>query len=257
MEDRVISSVDLRKELGALPKQQGYSSGYKGLDFYINEFREGDLVIITGMTGEGKSAYAVSLSKNFIEQGITPMWFSYELSSTELLERFGKQLPLFYLPRLLTSKAGEWIEKKIKEAKTNFGAKAIFIDHLHYLTDDVAVRNRNLPEILGNLCRKFKMIARQERIMIFLLAHTRKLRSDKHRPTIDDLKDASGIGQEADTVLIIQRRGKRRSKNVDADLIPELSTDVRIWIDKNRRTGRLGYMDMMFDQEEMVHKEIE
>ena len=125
------------------------------------------------------------------------------------------------------------------------------------MRDEIRVRKRNLPEILGNLCRQFKMMARQHRLIIFLLAHVRRVKPGRTRPTIDDIKDASGIAQEADTVLIIQRSGARRSKKLDEDEIPELSTDVKIWIDKNRRTGRLGVVNMYYDPEEMIHKEVE
>ena len=255
-EDRIVTSHELQEEFKNLPKQKGYSSGFKSLDRYLSEFREGDLTIITGLTGEGKTQFAVSLTKKLLTAGITPLWFSFEISSQELFERFGSELPLFYLPRLLTSKAGDWIEKKIEEAKAKEpGLKAIFIDHLHYLTDDTSVRNRQLPEILGNLCRQFKMLARKHRLLIFLLAHTRKVRGNNTRPTIDDLKDSSGIAQEADTVLIIQRVGKRRSKKADDDEIPELSSNMKIWIDKNRRTGKLGVVEMYFDSTDMMHKE--
>src|SRR3990167_4579030 len=254
--DRVVSSHELREEFATLPKQKGFSSGYASLDRYIGELREGDLVILTGLTGEGKTALGVSLTKK-INAELPCLWFSFEISSQELFERFGMEMPVFYLPRMITSKAPAWIEKKILEAKQNFEAKAVFIDHLHYLTDDISVRNRNLPEILGNLCRQFKMMARQHRLIIFLLAHVRRVKPGRTRPTIDDIKDASGIAQEADTVLIIQRSGARRSKKLDEDEIPELSTDVKIWIDKNRRTGRLGMVPMYFDPEDMIHKEVE
>src|SRR3990167_367811 len=147
MSDHIVSSQELHKEFANLPKQQGFSSGYEGLDYYLREIREGDLIIIAGLTGEGKTQFAVSLTKMLIAQQLNPLWFSFEISSQELFERFGKELPVFYLPRLITSKAGDWIEKKIIEAKTKYGIKAVFIDHLHYLTDDSSIRHRNLPEI--------------------------------------------------------------------------------------------------------------
>lgn len=203
------------------------------------------------------TAFGVSLTKNFIEQKLNCLWFSYEISSQELLERFGAEVPVFYLPRLITSRAIEWIERKILEGKKQYDTKIIFIDHLHYLTDDSSVRNRNLPEILGHLCRQFKLLAKRHRLIIFLVAHTRKVRGNNKRPTLDDLKDSSGIAQEADTILIIQRKGKRRSAKADEDNLFDFSTDVRVWVEKSRRTGRLGVIDMMFDTENLLHKEYE
>jgi replicative DNA helicase len=212
--------------------------------------------IISGLTGQGKTAFAVSLTKNFIEMNLPCLWFSFEISSQELFERFGKEVPVFYLPRLLSSKSALWIEKKIHEAVTKYGTKIIFIDHLHYLADDASVRNKNLPEILGALCRSFKMMARKERVVIFLLCHMRKVGAGKERPSIEDLKDSSGIAQESDSVMIVHRRGKKRARRGEIpDEFAELSTDVNIWIDKNRRTGKLGCVPMIFNTEELVHLE--
>lgn len=255
--DRIVSSKELKEELSKIPKQAGYSTGYKNLDAYLGDVREGDLIIISGVTGEGKSQAGVSFTKNFIEQNINCLWFSFEISSQELMERFGVEVPIFYLPRLITSKAVDWINKKILEGVKKYQTKVVFIDHLHYLTDDVSVRNRNLPEILGNLCRQFKLMARQHRLIIFLIAHTRKIKGDRNRPTIEDLKDSSGIAQEADTVLIVQRKGKRRSKKNDDEESFDFSTDVNLWIEKNRRTGRLGVINMKYDMENKIHLEYE
>lgn len=263
--DRIVTSKELSEEFANLPKQNGYSTGYKQLDYYLRHVAEGDLIILTGNTGEGKSAFGVSLTKNFLEQQLGCLWFSFELSGQELLERFSEKptnMPIFHLPRIISSKSADWIEKKIVEGIKFHNTKVVFIDHLHYLTDDATVRNKNLPEILGDLCRRFKMIARKYRVIVFLLAHVRKVsQSTKkgvvNRPTLDDLAGSAAIGQEADTVLVIQRIGKKRSKKIDIDEIAELSTDVKVYIDKNRRLGRLGSITMMFDVDEKVHKEYE
>jgi replicative DNA helicase len=254
-QDRIVDSKELAIEIANLPKQAGFSTGYKGLDYYLRDVREGDLHILSGLTGEGKTAFGVSLTKNFSDAGLKCLWFSYEISTQELFERFGTPIPVFYLPRLMTSKSMDWIEKKIKEGVLNHDTKIVFVDHLHYLIDGPDVRNRNSAEILASMCRQFKMIARQHRIIIFVLCHMRKIKSDAHRPTIDDLKDSSGIAQEADSVLIVQRKGKRRSKKNNPDEISELSTDVNIWVDKNRRTGKLGCVEMEFDTDRIMHME--
>src|SRR3990167_11508365 len=213
--DRIISSHELFEDLKKIEPQKHFNTGYYHLDNLTKGFAEGDLVILSGTTGNGKSEYSVSIAKKFIEQELYPLFFSYELSNTELLERFGEPIPLFYLPRKITgfTEPTKWIEKKIEEAKTIKPIKFVFIDHLHYLVDYITTRNKNTSEMLGYMCREFKHIARRQRVVIFLLAHVRKFTTS--RPYLQDIKDSSGIRSEADTVFIIHRTGKRRNRKVE------------------------------------------
>lgn len=258
--DRVVSSHELAAELEKVEPQQTFNTGYYHIDKMLNGIKEGDLIILSGLTGNGKTELAVSFARSFIEQGIPPIFFSYEISSQELMERFGAPIPTFYLPRIPQSKSSQWIENKIKEGIDRFGVKIVFIDHLHYLVDDSTTRTKNTSEMLGQMCRDFKQIARKLRVVIVLLAHVRKFQST--RPTIQDIKDSSGIVQEADTVMFIHRVGKKRSKKaaqIDLDADPdqqEVGNDAKLYIDKvRRRGGKLGVIDMVF--EDGIYKEWE
>ena len=246
-EDRVVSSVDILSEIQKEEPQKSFSTNYYNLDRYTNGIKEGDLIILSGLTGMGKTAFAVSLARNFIEQNINCLFFSYEISSQELLERFGTPVPVFYLPRLLSSGSPQWIERKIIEAKENYGAKIIFIDHLHYLVDSYTTRSKNTSEMLAFMCREFKHIARKHRVVIVLLAHVRKF--DSARPQLQDIKDSSGIIQEADLVLMIHRTGAKRARKVNDEEF-ELSTAATLYLDKvRRRGGRLGKINLTFDND--------
>lgn len=248
MPDRVISSTDMLAELAKQDPQRAFSTGYYHLDKMTQGFKEGDLVILSGLTGSGKTEYAVSLARCFIDQEVWPIFFSYEISSQELLERFGQPVPTFYLPRIPKSKSSEWIEAKIVESIQKFNTKVVFIDHLHYLVDEYTSRSKNTSEMLGMLCRDFKQIARKHKVIIFLLAHVRKFTSV--RPNMQDIKDSSGIIQEADTVMIIHRVGKKRSTKAANDLedIYEVDNRAVLYLDKvRRRGGQLGKIDLVFE----------
>ena len=119
LKDRIVSSIELLEELKKTAPQRHFDTGYYHLDNLTRGFAEGDLVILSGLTGNGKSEYAVSVARKFIEQELSPLFFSYELSSQELFERFGEPVPLFYLPRVMSghSDPTRWIENKIIEAK--------------------------------------------------------------------------------------------------------------------------------------------
>lgn len=253
--DRVVSSKEMQEELNTLDPQKSWNIGYYHLDKMLNGVKEGDLVILSGLTGSGKTEFAVSVAKKFIAQEVNPLFFSYEISSQELLERFGTPVPMFYLPRIPQSKSSKWIETKIIEAIQKFDTKVVFIDHLHYLVDESTTRNKNTSEMLSQMCRDFKQIARRHKVIIFLLAHVRKFSST--RPSMQDIKDSSGIIQEADTVLIIHRVGAKRSRKTEnaPSLDEEFEMDNRatLYIDKvRRRGGRLGKIDYIFENGSFV-----
>lgn len=244
--DRVVSSTELLEELSKQEPQRGFTTGFYHLDKMTMGFKEGDLIILSGLTGGGKTAFAVTLAKKFIEKEATPLFFSYEISSQELLERFGMPVPVFYLPRIPKSKSPDWIEQKIIEGIQKYNTKVVFIDHLHYLVDEYTTRSKNTSEMLAQMCRDFKQIARRQKVIIVLLAHVRKFATT--RPSMQDIKDSSGIIQEADTVLIIHRVGKKRSKtSANDDEEYEIDNKAILYVDKVRRMGgRLGKIDLEF-----------
>ena len=253
MKDRILTSLELKEELKELAPQKSFDTGYFNLDVMTKGFREGDLVILSGLTGSGKTEMAVSLSKKFISQNVYPLWFSYEISSQELFERFGEPTPLFYLPRVVNGfqDPTRWVEQKIMEAKSRGDIKVVFIDHLHYLVDYLTTRNKNTSEMLGYMCREFKHIARRQRVVIFLVAHVRKF--DTARPHLQDIKDSSGIIQEADYVFIVHRTGKKRSRKAQNDLEEDydLGNTATLYIDKARRQGsKLGNIKFVFENNE-------
>jgi len=247
--DRIVSSVELFEELKKVEPQKAFNTGYYHLDSMTKGFKEGDLVVLSGLTGSGKTEVSVSIAKKFIGQELYPLFFSYEISSQELFERFGEPIPLFYLPRVVSGfqDPTRWIEQKIIEAKKLADIKIVFIDHLHYLVDYATTRNKNTAEMLGYMCREFKHIARRQRVVIFLIAHVRKFQTS--RPYLQDIKDSSGIIQEADTVFIIHRTGKRRNRKVEnTDEEYEIDNSATLYIDKvRRRGGRIGKIALTFE----------
>lgn len=247
--DRIVSSAELQKELSTLEPQKGWETGLYHLDKMTQGFKEGDLVILSGLTGNGKTTFAITLAQQFIKQNALPLFFSYEMSSQELLEKFEQPIPTFYLPRIPKSKSAEWIESKIKEAITKHDVKIVFIDHLHYLVDEWTTRTKNTSEMLGQMCRDFKQIARKHKVVIFLLCHVRKFTTD--HPQMQDVKDSSGIIQEADTVLIIHRGKKKVGEEY------ELDTNATLYVEKVRRMGgKLGKIDLTFDGDKQSFREL-
>ena len=224
-EDKIVSSFQMQelvdKEKG---NQIGFCSAIPSLDKLLDGFQGGELVTISGKTGAGKTLFAQTLTSYFAKQRVQTLWFSYEMTALQFFSRFPK-LPLFYLPLSLKERALHWIESKILEARVKEGVKAVFIDHLHFLIDLAVTQNPSLQ--IGQIVRKLKKMALQHNIVIFLLCHIEKIKSDI--PTIDDIRDSAFIPAESDIVLIVWRIEDNENK----DIINQSGISV----EKSRRTG--------------------
>jgi replicative DNA helicase len=239
-EDRVVSSIEYLEEVD---KEGGsaisrVSSGIKKLDELINGFEGGQLITISGPTGQGKTTFAHALTKNFEKQNVYSLWFSFEVTGPQLFEKFAKA-KLFYLPRRLKHKSMEWLHDRIDEArikareKWNVDLRCVFIDHLHYLVD--LEKNRNMSIEVGTVIRDLKNLARDLNITIFLMAHTTKTKYDE-MPTEGDIRDSSFVSQESDKVLMVWRERKKNKQTKDFDFTGK----TRIIVSKERQTGQIG-----------------
>lgn len=203
---RVVVSWDKADELYAEKKfvpTVSIKTKIPTLDEHIRDCRGGQLIILSGDEGEGKTLLARTLTNSFAEQEARCLWFSFEERPDEFLAKFGEVVPYFLLPYELEMSTITWLVERIRESKLKYGnLHAVLIDHLHYLSDEI--ETGNLSNDLGRICRKLKLIAVNENIVVVLIVHTNRSEAAEE-PTIRSLRDSGMIGKEADTVLFIWR----------------------------------------------------
>ena len=242
-EDRVISSVEALEELEAENQLPIFKvqTGIPKLDEIVGDFREGQVVVLSAPTGQGKTSFAQTLTYAFGEKNINCLWFSYEVGIQEFMEKM-PNAPVFYLPRRIKQNSLKWLENKSKEALVKFDAKVIFIDHLHYLLEmSKMAEAKSISLLVGMMMRDLKRMAIENKAIIFLISHMRKVQYQERMPDMDDLRDSSFVGQEADIVLFIHRL-----KEKDEDGREVSTNNALLKVAKNRRTGNLGYVKLMF-----------
>jgi hypothetical protein len=193
------------------------------LDSAIEDFRDGELIVISGPTKNGKTLLAQTLTANFVKQQYFPLWFSYEVPARQFLSQF-PDLPLIYLPAKLKAHAMKWFEERIEESFIKFHTRIIMIDHLAYLFDLARTRNPSIE--IGQIIRQLKTLAVNGGFIIFLLCHTTKGASEGNL-SYESIRDSSFISQESDSVLMI-----KRTPNVAENA-------ARLRIEFHRRTGVL------------------
>lgn len=223
--DAVISAHEMELRLRA----QGDSkiqvkSMIPSLDHAIGDFRDGELIAVSGPTKNGKTLLAQTLTRNFDKQQQPALWFTYEVPARQFLEQFDGELPLIYLPQQLKAHAMPWVEARILEAFLKYRTRIVFIDHLHYLVDLARMRNPSLE--IGQVIRRLKVLAVREGLVVFLLCHTTKGKPEGNL-SYESIRDSSFISQESDSVLMI----KRTPEDGEAS--------ARLRVEFHRRTGAL------------------
>lgn len=218
------------------------STGYKTLDDAMGGgFREGNLTIITGRSGEGKTTWAQNLCVNLSNNGEKCLFFSYEMTLPELKEKFeeiDKNLEALKLftPKRMTSGNTAWIKTKIKEGR-ELGIRHFFIDHLDYLTP-MNIQNSDQMRIkYKQITLELKNLANELGICIYLIAHVKKVDA-KRELEMEDIAESSGIYQLANFVFGVKREIKieyneRYQTNTRTDM------GGKVTILKNRKTGNL------------------
>lgn len=223
--DKIVSSYEMRSLLKDYQEDRHIKSKLPSLDSYIKGFFGGEITTISGLTSMGKTLFAQSLTKNFTEDKVSCLWFTYEVPPHQFLSYFGNELPLFYLPQELKDSKLDWLTERITEAKLKYDTKVVFIDHLHYLVD----MGHNMSVEIGATMRYLKKLALRLNVCIFLIAHTMKLKYEEEMDN-DSLRDSSFIAQESDNVFFVWRKkGKDFSEN-----------ESTLKITKNRRFGVIG-----------------
>ena len=221
----IISSFEMEDLIEQQPENNiTVYSNIPSLDRAIEGFTAGELIVISGLTKNGKTLLAQTLTSEFVKQNYFPLWFTYEVMPKEFLKQFPK-LPLFYMPKKLESNAMDWLEKCIQLSFEKYHTRIIFIDHLHYLFDIARTNNPSIE--IGTVVRRLKLITVNKGMIIFLLCHTKK-GATNDKITYDSIRDSSFVSQESDSVFLIARNSKD-AENCEAKLKVEFHRRTGIW----------------------------
>jgi len=204
------------------------------VDKFIYCLEPTELIIIAAAPSMGKTAFVLTLFKNWILNDIICAFFSLEMGTTQLLNRMyavESDIDLSQMrTRLLSREDRSRLDKTIGnfEDKTFFiddksrnlshicnkirkfvirhKAKIVIIDYLQLATCDIG-NTGNREQEVATITRTLKNLALELRIPIIALSQINRAihaRANK-RPTLGDLRESGAIEQDADMVIFVHR----------------------------------------------------
>jgi replicative DNA helicase len=243
---------------------------FKTLDKML-KLEKSDLVIIAARPSMGKTAFQLQLALNMALSGRKVHAFSLEMKSSQLIQRILANIAGIALDNIREKNMNEEqkeklikivddkirkvqfkvsddvfsfeaIKKLIRKEKAENGLDVVFIDFLGLINNSVS-KSKSRNELLGEITRTLKQLAKEEDVLIILLSQLSRgvdSRTDR-RPILSDLRDSGEIEQDADSVIMLYRdeyyNETTESKNI-----------IEIIIRKQRQ-GQIGTVPLYFQQE--------
>lgn len=248
----------------------GIPSGLIDLDSHISGLIGGDLIIVAGRPGMGKSALAGCIAANVAEAGTTAAIFSLEMPGESVITRILANRAGINSRHLRRGWIGESAWPGITDACANVAQWNLFVDdkpditpaeirakarklkkdhNLGLLIVDyiqlvrVTGRHDSREQAVAEISRSLKTIARELDIPVIGLSQLNRQvdgRPDKH-PMLSDLRESGAIEQDADIIIFIYR-DEAYNKNEDNPKRGIAELDIA-----KHRNGDIGRFEVIFE----------
>lgn len=247
-------------------KNKVIKTGFKNLDKQIDGFETSQLNIVGGRPSMGKTAFVLAMGLNMAKDNHKVHFVSLETKEVKLTKRILSNLsgvPLYKFKRANMMSTEEMIKvtNSVDEyedldfhvyddnsitpgtvrsilsrdkSKTNI----MIIDYVQLMNSDEKFKDRRLE--LESISRQLKIIAKETDSVIIALAQLNRgveQRQDK-RPMMSDLKEAGGLEQDADMIMMLYR-DDYYNKVVETDTFKKSEVDCLVVKNKDGDTGTI------------------
>jgi replicative DNA helicase len=231
---------------------RGVPTGLTDLDELTNGLQAGQMVIVAGRPGSGKSTLGLDFCRAAsIHNNMTSVIFSLEMGRSEITMRLlsaEAKVPLNHIRNgpmtdddwsKLARAMGEVssapmfiddspnmtmmeIRAKARRLKQRHDLRLIVIDYIQLMTSGKKVESRQVE--VSEFSRQIKLLAKELEVPIVALAQLNRgseQRADK-KPMVSDLRESGSLEQDADIVMLVHREDmyERESPRAgEADII--------------------------------------
>lgn len=257
--------ADIRRQNTA--DMEKISSGFQQVDALLGGFYFGQLIILTGERGLGKSTLASQFMTRALQQGYRVFAYSGELIDFMFQEWVERQIAgaeyinarknesgafdyrvdfqrqgdieqwychrFFIYDNTAISDETEELAETIRKAIVQYDCRVIFIDNLMTAIEDNLTVDQYRQQT--RFVRKLAEMAKQFNVIIFLISHPRKNITYSKSFQNDDVAGSSNITNLADTIMNYTKPKE------DEDQTDQVPCDRILQITKNRLRGRTNY----------------
>ena len=245
-------------------------TGIESLDRTMLGLTMGDVTIVSGLAGSGKSSLLDNIILNAVDRGFKVAAWSGELQDFRFIGWLDQMAAgranvqphagyhdIYFAPKRYAEKINKWLDGKFWLYNNDYGSKysqlisdimqiveqhhpdMIIVDNLTALDLDSYGDDKNDRQ--KTLINQLKNLAKAKAIHIVLVAHPRKEQSF-HMLRMESVAGTSDLINLCDNVLIVHRGGndlQRRMKEFFSDYVADEYSkfDTVIEIAKNRSHG--------------------
>jgi len=247
-------------------RYSGVASGIEPLDHVTDGFQAGDYIILGARPSVGKTALALTFTKNAALAKETVGFMSLEMKDTAIFKRLLAAQSGVSMQAIRTGALSPRQMSDLIDGCAGLADKRIFfadVPNMHI--DDLVAEARILRsrekitllvidyiglistdagqaprwEVFSRISQRLKSLARELKIPVLALSQLSR-QSDQKRPSLADLRESGSLEQDADVVMLIHREEK---SNVERQ-------PVKLIVAK-QRNGITADLDLLFDQGRM------
>lgn len=211
---------------------KGIPTGLRELDQWTGGFKPGELILLAGRPGQGKSALALTFAHAAASGGHTVALASLEMgrveimrrllskvaeTSTEVRDRAGAEWKrildavalIHSLPLALDDSPIQNMQTfraRARRLKREKGLALLILDYLQ-LMETERIKGYNREREVADLSRNLKALARELEVPVIALSQLNRDPTNREagRPHLSDLRESGALEQDADLVLSIYR----------------------------------------------------
>lgn len=213
----------------------GISTGFSWLDSHLDGLHPGDLIVLAGRPGTGKSTLAMNIAMNVAtaEGGARADVFSMEMQGKQLALRMLADTGRVNLQALRAGRLNDadWdrltsasalvrhsriqidetgalspmdLRTRVRRSAARGGLGLVVVDYIQLMS--VAGSRENRTNQVSEISRSLKALAKEFNVPVIALSQlSRAPEKETRKPRLSDLRESGGIEQDADAVLFVHR----------------------------------------------------
>lgn len=253
---------------------KGIKTGFKRIDECLLGLREGQMVVIGARPGVGKTSFALTLALNTAKLGAKVVFFSLEMSRTEIIQRLLSSESRVPLQMIRGGQLGndQWlqlmpaadtlasldvvIDDTSGMTVTDIRAKArrilhdhtnavVIVDYLQLISPPQGERRADSRATeVSEMSRAIKIMAKDLGVPVVALSQLNRTVENRtgKRPQLSDLRESGSIEQDADIVALLDR--SMNDEEAGRDDRPD--KDETVFIIAKNRSGALADVKLRF-----------